>query len=497
VERWALLVGLLAGCSDGPPPPTEEPVDQTRAPIAPEVCSLSELPSLCIDGMGEIETAFGGAGGLGGAGPVGEASCILGQKATLFCPSLLSRLALGRGSHGELDVVTGQKGRDGREASGTTYADERLHLSTYRLPLGEALAAPVPFPPIDEGGLVSVGVVPGNADGDSLLLLHRTAEHPEAQLTFSEALSAGAEVWTLPAAALGQAPVGAAGPGGERFVFELVPSAAGLITLSSDAAERVELGAVQALAVDVDAAGEPYLLLHQEGDLRLLAGQQHDDLLWSEPRPDGTGANIDLLVGGGGAADRRYVLVLDGQNSYPQLRVQEGAELPAQAGLARGERGCDGWTLNFDCETCPVGTACENNDFLTRGARLFAHGERVLLAVHWAERVDFRVTDTDTSFIGICVCDSTLVESAVVAEYLSIYDIGYRGPETSLDLTLVWEEQIGSGNEVGAFGFARDAGDGLDFWYGPYLAQADSGVADFPESGRGYVIQHFGNAPRD
>jgi hypothetical protein len=163
--------------------------------------------------------------------------------------------------------------------------------------------------------------------------------------------------------------------------------------------------------------------------------------------------------------------------------------------LARGENGCNGWSLNFDCSSCPIGTQCENTDFITRGARLFAFGERVLVAVHWSERVETREADTDTSLIGICVCDSTLLQTAYVAEYLSVYDVGYRGPGASLALELVWETQVGDGDDVGAFGFARDAEDGLDFWYGPPLVQPDSTLAAFPPDRRRYVIEHYGGTP--
>src|SRR5688572_24927366 len=390
---FGLAVALLASCSEEPPP-IEEPEDLTRAPVAPDGCTLSPLELGCMDGAGEIPTSLGGANGLGGSGPVGEASCILRSSAQLSCPSLISRLALGRGSAGELDVAVGQKGLDGREESGTTYADERLHLATHRLAMGESSAASQSFEPIDGGGRVTLGVVPGNEEAESLLAVHRSTQHEDPELSFSDVFSGGETEFSVEAAAQGWPPFGAIGPVGDGAYVELVTSAASLVEGLPSDPRRFELGEATAVAVDFDEAGEPFVLLHQAGALRLLGGMAHDDLLFSEVREPSSEAKVDLLIGGGGVADRRTMLVEDAQTTYPQLRVQEGSDPAVSGSLSRGSRGCDGWTLNVDCSECPVGTACENTDFITRGARLFAFGERVLVAVHWIEQVDSRVTDT-------------------------------------------------------------------------------------------------------
>jgi len=484
---------LLGACAEEPPP-VEQPEDLTRAPVAPEGCALSQRELACADGVGELMPELG-VGGEGGAQPVGDAHCILRRAAELSCPSLVTRLAVGRGSAGELDVVVGQKGLDGREQTGTTFADDRLHFGTLRLALGDSTAAARAFDPISGGERILLGIVSGNGDGDSLLAVHRTTQHASPELTFSEAFSDGSTELTLPAAMQGSPPSSAAGPLGERAYLELTGAGAELVEGLPTSPRRVSFAAALALAVDYDDIGQPYVLSHQDSELRLFGGPDHDDLLWSEARRTSTDAEVDLLVGGDGVSERRYVLVMDGQTSGPELLVQEGSEPAARATLARGARGCDGWTLNVDCSECPVGTACENSDFITRAARLFAFGDRVFVAVHWIEHVDSRVTDTDTSLLGICVCDSTLVESANVAEYLSVYEVGYRGPDASLELSAVLDQMVGDGDSVGAYGLARGADDDLLFWYGPDFSRYDSNVGAFPKGGRRYVIEQLGGQP--
>jgi len=469
----------------------EEPEDLTQAPEVPGACGLSAREPYCLDDS-FLSPSLGGASGLGGSGSGADAVCLMQSMAELRCPSRVTHLALGRGSAGELDLAAGQKGTNGREANGATYADERLHLSTYRLEPGEASAAAQTWGPIEMGQSITAGVVPGNQEGDSLLVLHHTTEHPEPRLLFTEVFSNGSGVAELPATAQGRQPVAAAGPVGERAYLELLPSEAALVEGLLDDPRRTELGQVLSWAIDYDEIGEPYVLLHQADELRLFGGSEHDELLWSEVRGGSSDAQVDLLVGGNGVPDRRYMLVFDAQTTYPHLRVQEGSDLPASGSLARGEDACAGWSLNFDCSGCPVGTQCSDTDFLTRGARLFAFGDRVLVAVDWLERVETRVADTDTSPLGICVCDSTLVSSENEAEYLSVYEIGYRGPETTLELSLVYEERIGLGTVLGDFGFARGAADGLDFWYGPELASPEGGFGGVLEDEPPYVIEHFG-----
>lgn len=490
--RWGLGSMLLVSCADEPPP-IEEPEDYSQAPVAPDDCTLSPLELGCTDGAGEIPTTLGGAGGVGGTGSVGDVSCILRHSAQLSCPSRVARLAVGRGSEGQLDVGVAQKGRDGLDESGFAVADTRLHLTAFRLGLEESSADSHVFEATEGAERVTLAVVPGNEEGDSLLALHKSAEHPEPALDFL-AFSDGDAEASLDATGMGR-PRAAAGLVGTRGYVDLVSSTVSLVEGLVDEPRRVDLGSALSVALDYDEIGEPYVLLHQDGELRLFGGADHDELLWSEARGQSSTAELDLLVGSGGVPDRRTVLVRDGQATYPQLRVQEGSDAPATASLSRGSRGCDGWTLNVDCSECPVGTECENSDFVTRGAHLFAFGDRTLVAVHWSKRVESRVTDTDTSLLGICVCDSTLIETAQVAEYLSVYAIGYEGPETSLELELVFEQELGDGDDIGDFGFARDAEDGLDFWYGPYLTQPESNLPNFPEEGRRYIIEHLGGTP--
>lgn len=492
VVPWGLCSMLLVSCAEDPPP-MEEPEDYSQEPVAPEGCTVSALDLGCTDGAGEIPTSLGGAGGQGGTGAMGEVSCILRHSAQLSCPSQVTRLAVGRGSEGQLDIGVAQKGRDGLDESGFAVADTRLHLSAFRLGLEDSSAEFHAFEAAEGAERVTLAVVPGNEEGDSLLALHRSAEHPEPALDFL-AFPGGDVEASLDATGMGR-PSAAAGPVGSRGYVDLVSSTVSLVDGLLDDPRRTDLGPALAAMLDYDDIGEPYVLLHQEGELRLFGGPDHDELLWSEVRGQSSSAEIDLLVGSGGVSERRVMLVRDGQTTYPELRVQEGSDAAATGSLSRGSRGCDGWTLNVDCSECPVGTACENSDFVTRGAQLFAFGDRTLVAVHWSKRVESRVTDTDTSLLGICVCDSTLIETAQVAEYLSIYDVGYHGPETSLELRLVFEQEIGDGDDVGDFGFARDAEDGLDFWYGPYLTQPESSLPRFPEEDRRYIIEHLGGTP--
>lgn len=495
VVRWGLGSLLLVSCVDEPPP-MEEPEDYTRAPEAPADCTLSALALECTDGVGEIPTAFGGGGGLGGSGPVGEASCILRRSAQLLCPSQVSRLAVGRGSAGELDVAVAQKGRDGLDEFGSAVPDLRLHLAALRLGLGDTSAEVHALAPGESAERVTLAIVPGNEDGDSLLALHRSTLHPDPGLDFIAAFSGGETLASVDATGFGR-PLAAAGPVGTRGYVDVVSSSISLVEGLVEAPRRVDLGSALAAALDYDDIGEPYVLLHQGSELRLLGGPEHDELLWSEVREPSTSAEVDLLVGAAGVAERRAMLVRDSEASKPDLRVQEGDQEAGSGWISRGTRGCDGWTLNVECSDCPVNTACENSEFLTRGARLFSFGERTLVAVVWTEQVESRVTDTDVSLLGICVCDSTLIDKSAVAEYLSIYDVGYRGPQARLEFELVFEQLIGDGNDVGDFGFARDAEDGLTFWYGPYLNQPEGSLPNFPEQSTRYIIERLGGTPDD
>ncbi len=130
------------------------------------------------------------------------------------------------------------------------------------------------FEPTEGAERVTLAVVPGNEDGDSLLALHKSAEHPEPALDFL-GFSGGDTEASLDATGMGR-PRAAAGLVGTRGYVDLISSTVSLVEGLVDEPRRVDLGSALSVALDYDEIGEPYVLLHQDGELRLFGGADHD-----------------------------------------------------------------------------------------------------------------------------------------------------------------------------------------------------------------------------
>src|SRR5690606_28285018 len=160
-----------------------------------------------------------------------------------------------------------KKGRDGLDEFGSAVPDLRLHLAALRLGLGDTSAEVHALAPGESAERVTLAIVPGNEDGDSLLALHRSTLHPDPGLDFIAAFSGGETLASVDATGFGR-PLAAAGPVGTRGYVDVVSSSISLVEGLVEAPRRVDLGSALAAALDYDDIGEPYVLLHQGSELR-------------------------------------------------------------------------------------------------------------------------------------------------------------------------------------------------------------------------------------
>lgn len=435
-----------------------------------------------MDGLGDV--AAGGMGGDIGTSEQEYSDCIVSQMLRMECPSYVSHFSLGRTTDGSLGIVAAQKGTDGLNESASAYADTRAHAHFYLFDnkLKPALALQTPA----AGKQLSFTIAPGNQDHELDLITHTGEENAEPGLVWSPLLDKSSSVSLAESGSLGFG-LGAAvrGKTGSAVYYETASDESFVITGVPDDPQTIQLTKTALrLAVDIDQAGLPHALVFDGSMLHLLGGAELDEVEWSKESSD-DGA-LDLLYGLSKAPQRKYILVGD------SLTVVQEDEASPAVSLSTFENGCDLWKIKFDCDSCPIGTACENSQNVSRGARLFAAGNRALLAVVSREYIDKRVTDTDVSPFFICLCDSKSVENAATADYLTIYEVHYHGIEQAPSLTPIHRQLIGDGHGASLFGLVRDSQRGLDVWYGPQLIKSEGTIGTrFPEVGTQFVIEHL------
>lgn len=488
-QSWTRVLGhlsislLFAGCSSSSPPSDDsEPHDHSQPSVVPEVCTLVEHP---VEPTGDLPASgLGGAGGasstMGGASNAGsEGGNFVRQLVRLSCPSYVTHLDVARGSSGELDVVVAQRGTDSVAANGATQPDLRAHFHLLRL--DEESVEHQSFPPVTDGTFLSLGLAPGNPDQDSTLVQHLGADSETPQVVVRP-VSSDAPLAELPSPGRhGMRGRGLIGTSGPAIFYEASPSTPFLVKILPNTAEILQLQSPMAIAVG--DTGTLQALTHDGTTLRLLSGDFLDEEQWSTTVDSG---ELDLALD---PADENRRVMLVGE----RILVLEGDESTPAATLPRpSDRGCDGWGLNVGCDHCPTGTACENKLDSPRGARLFEIAGRAAVAVVSRESLESRVTDTDTSPFGVCVCDTTLIDTTFVADYLTVYEIRFRGTDQAPELLPLMRQVIGQGDGAQFFGFARDAAGELDFWYGSSLVSSGQSISDFPPDGTQYVIEHLG-----
>lgn len=458
--------------------------DPSQPMTPPGACALRAEPADCSSTVASEPDPDAGSVALPG-------DCVWVESARLSCPSLVSRIALTRGSGGQLDALVAQKGLDGRNETAGLETDERAHLSLLRL--NGDVADVRQLEPVEDGRNASFTLLGGGEAADSAYVVHESPQADAPQLIFRDVLSDDVVSQLDSPGDPGFSPYGVSTLAGHAAFADFSP-ASPLFVLDvrgTPSVIRLPVSA-SAAALDLAADGTPRVLVHDRTQLLLLAGNSLSDAQWSRAAREGSNLPaVDLLYGLDDAPNRFVALYRDGSSDPFSVVTAEGDDVQA-AQVSHPRSGCGGFSINFSCDDCPVGTQCENQEENHLDARLFVRDARVFVAYFAVDERETRVTDTDVSPFGVCVCDTELVDTAGVADYLVVKEVRGGFGDTPLELVEVLRLGVGGGYDLGYYGLSRDARRELDVFYGPARARLDTNLAAFPQANVEYLILHFG-----